>query len=162
NPSNPNNRLGRTGGGGGGNGRGGRGNGGGNGGGRSRIAAAAAQDDGDLSDGVTHLSIAATTVKPGFSHSPEAWFVDSCATRSIAHDRASFSAYEKLDESISTAAGDEMKVIGKGNVELTVVVSGKEEKLTLTGVYHVPSSSFNLLSLPRVQKAGFECIFRPD
>ncbi|GAA5962135.1 hypothetical protein JCM10213_000806, partial [Rhodosporidiobolus nylandii] len=42
------------------------------------------------------------------------------------------------------------------------VVSGKEEKLTLTGVYHVPSSSFNLLSLPRVQKAGFECIFRPD
>ncbi|GAA5945689.1 hypothetical protein JCM10213_004856 [Rhodosporidiobolus nylandii] len=150
NPGNPNNRLGR------------RSEQKGNGS-RPRGAAAAAASSDEQSDGngTVHLSFAIATTKE-FSHDPEAWYLDSCATHSIAHSRSSFSSYAPLDTSISTANGEGMKVVGKGDVELMALVGAEKRKVVVSGVLHVPSSGFNLISVPRIQSAGLTVTFEPD
>lgn len=129
--------------------------------GKGKAAAAVSKDDDDAPD-ITHLTIAGAVAEDE-DHDPNDWFLDSCATSSVAHSRSSFVEYKTVDKAIQTAAGKDMKVVGVGNVEFGVKTTGGGiKKVTLTGVYHVPSSAYNLVSLPKLLTNGCTSAFLPN
>ncbi|GAA5895970.1 hypothetical protein JCM6882_005575 [Rhodosporidiobolus microsporus] len=94
--------------------------------------------------------------------SAKAFFLDSCATSHVVADRALFTSYRLSKSPIHTIVGD-LESVGVGNVDIEVRVSAaKTEKVTLVDVLHVSSSAFNLISLTRFQKAGFQTSFFPN
>jgi hypothetical protein len=124
----------------------------------AKAAAAAAK----ANDTDTHLTIAAASVSSTLKHDDEGWFLDSCASSSLAHSRSSSKTYTPSADVIKTATGADMKVVGVGDVELLVKVGSATKKVTFKDVHHVPSSAFNLISVPKITKAGCVVVFSPD
>src|SRR5262245_53499031 len=82
--------------------------------------------------------------------------VDSGASVHYCPDRSKFTTYEKVSgPDIYVADGRPMKAIGKGDIEIELPNKGTLTKVTLRDVYHVPDMTTTLISVARLDKAGF-------
>lgn len=85
------------------------------------------------------------------------WFLDSCATRHMTHQRELLYDYSESTSgaSVMTAAKDvDMGVEGRGSLRLEQSVDGKINTIELRNVAYMPSIRTNLVSLNLVQAAG--------
>ena len=89
------------------------------------------------------------------SHAEE-WILDSEASHHMTTTRQLFTDYSSLKRKmdIHVASGITLSAVGKGDVEMTAVVGGQPETITLSGVLHIPGLSYNLLSLPQAACRG--------
>jgi hypothetical protein len=82
------------------------------------------------------------------------WIVDSGASRHICRRKRSFLSLKPISGVILTANGTTLKVHSEGRIELTIIVSGRQQKLILERVLYVPECSFNLLSVYELTRDG--------
>lgn len=92
------------------------------------------------------------------------WYLDSCASLHIASSKSSFTDLKPFNDSVGTAkkGSSPMEIKGIGTVELESTINGQHKVITLHNVNYVPSSKYNLLSVPEFQKAGIACHFLND
>lgn len=83
----------------------------------------------------------------------DAWYVDNGATSHITNDRNSFQKFQPFSthHSVTTANGDTIEAVGKGDVDIEAVVAGIWHKITLTDVWYVPKIQKNLFSVLAAQ-----------
>lgn len=76
------------------------------------------------------------------------WFIDSGASSHMTGDRDVFTTYEDV-EPLSVKIGDnsELKVLGRGDIEVTVGQHGCRQRFILQNVLHVPTLKYSLLSV---------------
>ena len=92
------------------------------------------------------------------------WFLDTCATRHLCRDLSCFQSIGRRNQSIEIeTAGDGEKLTSAyfGIVQLECTVGGRVTAVTLQDVAYVPTMRTNLISVPRIQRAGFECRLLP-
>ena len=90
------------------------------------------------------------------------YFLDSCASAHVSNDRSTFSSLSPYSEEITCAEGGVMMAEGKGAITLETEVDGKKVEVTINGVTYVPSSKWNLISLPTLTRQGAKVVFHPD
>ena len=84
-------------------------------------------------------------------------YIDSGATCHLCNERSAFVSYETLKAPLKVKLGDgyEIDGIGSGTVALTTQLSnGKYKKCTLHNVLHIPTLSYNLLSVSTATERG--------
>lgn len=81
------------------------------------------------------------------------WYVDNGATSHVSNDRSSFRNFQPFltTHSVTTANGEKIKAIGKGEMDVEAAVNGKWHKITLAGVWYVPEIQKNLFSVLAAQ-----------
>ena len=91
------------------------------------------------------------------------WHIDSGASSHMACDKSNFKDYKEVSTP-SVVLGDKSvaKAAGKGTVELTLNVSGKDTKCRLEDVMHIPTFGFNLLSVSALCKKGLKVEFEGE
>ncbi|KAI5699156.1 hypothetical protein M8J77_025850 [Diaphorina citri] len=88
--------------------------------------------------------------------------IDSGCTDHLVKDVGYFKSYVKLKNTISISIAEEesgMDAIGIGTIEGTLMYNGKPTICELKNVLHVPHARKNLLSVKRLDKAGFSVLF---
>jgi hypothetical protein len=100
--------------------------------------------------------------KPGAPPtSPVTVVIDSGATVHLFKDRSLFQTLEETSTTLSVVGGENLPVGGVGTVHLLVPhADGTPTTLRLSGVFYVPQSPFNLLSVGKAEDAGIFCDFR--
>ena len=71
--------------------------------------------------------------------------------------RGIFKEYEEYQNTIYTAAGQLLQVIGRGLISITQESNGKE--ITIAGVLHVLGLAANLISIRQLTERGIKCSF---
>ena len=86
---------------------------------------------------------------------------DSGCTTYFFKSRDVFSIYKPLDKAIgqSSMVGANFRVLGMGTVEIKVVHENTEHTLEFTNALHAPDVTANLISIGRMDLAGWEVIF---
>ncbi|EDR06963.1 uncharacterized protein LACBIDRAFT_328359 [Laccaria bicolor S238N-H82] len=86
---------------------------------------------------------------------------DSGCTTYFFKSRNVFSIYKSLDKTIgqSSMVGANFRVLGMGTVEIKVVHENVEHTLVFTNALHAPDVTANLISISRMDLAGWEVIF---
>lgn len=89
------------------------------------------------------------------------WIIDSGASHHMTGDKNTFNDYKRLVQPIPITLGDGRPAegIGQGSIKLT---SYGGEVVTLQDVLHVPSLSYNLISISRATAAGASVSFDKD
>jgi len=85
------------------------------------------------------------------------WFLDSCASQQMTHQRDLLYNYSSVNDgnSIATAAKDvRMRIEGFGALRLEQSIQGKMSTIEVNNVAYMPSTRTNLVSLSRAQEAG--------
>ena len=72
--------------------------------------------------------------------------------------RGAFISYEPYASTVSTAAGAELKVEGKG----TVQISYKGKNIIISNVLYVPLLAVNLISINQLSKRGIHYLFKEE
>ena len=106
-------------------------------------------------------SLLSDTMPSSDTHSK--WHIDSGASSHMACDKSNFKDYKEVSTP-SAVLGDKSvaKAAGKGTVELTLNVSGKDTKCRLEDVMHIPTFGFNLLSVSALCKKGLKVEFEGE
>ena len=88
-------------------------------------------------------------------------FADSGCTIHFFKSRDVFTSYKPLDKVVgqSSKEGTDFTILGTGNVELRVVFNGTEHTLTFRDALHAPDITANLLSIGKMDLAGWSAIF---
>jgi hypothetical protein len=88
-------------------------------------------------------------------------FADSGCTIHFFKNKDIFSLYKSLNRVISQSSkeGTSFTVLGTGNVELRVVFKGSEHTLMFHDALHAPDITANLLSISRMDIAGWSAVF---
>jgi hypothetical protein len=82
--------------------------------------------------------------------------VDSGASVHYCPDRQKFISYSSMDEEeIFTADGRPIDAIGRGDVHILLPNKGDFTEVTLQDVYHVPTMTTTLISVSRMDQAGY-------
>ncbi|OIT18967.1 retrovirus-related pol polyprotein from transposon tnt 1-94, partial [Nicotiana attenuata] len=104
---------------------------------------------------VKDLNMAATTTKN------QDWWLDSCATIHVCHDKNMFKTYSEVKDSEKVLMGNHVtaEVAGKGTVEINFTFG---QKLTLLNVFHVPEIMKNLICSSLLSKRGFKIVIESD
>ena len=71
-----------------------------------------------------------------------------------------FSNYKQIDRDITTADGRTVKAIGMGDMHLELPNGSKKTKVTFNNAIHAPEMAFTLISISRLDKAGYSVIFK--
>ena len=85
--------------------------------------------------------------------------VDSGASRDYCPDRSKFSNYKPIDRNITTADGRTVKAIGMGDMHVELPNGSKKTKTIFKNAIHVPDMAFTLISISRLDKAGYSVTF---
>jgi hypothetical protein len=88
-------------------------------------------------------------------------FADSGCTIHFFKNRDVFSSYRPLNKVVgqSSKEGTNFTILGTGNVELKVVFNGVEHTLTFHDALHAPDIMANLLSISKMDLAGWNAVF---
>ena len=86
--------------------------------------------------------------------------IDSGASRVYSPDKSKFSNYKPIDRSITTADGRELKAVGMGDLEIDMPNGSKTTTVTFKNAIHAPQMAFTLISISRLDKAGFQVTFK--
>lgn len=91
------------------------------------------------------------------------WILDSGASHHTCKYRHWFTSYKEIDSENVYSANDcstnELKAIGKGNINIETRVNNIIFYITLHNVYHVPNLRKNLLSVSEIEKKNKRVIF---
>jgi hypothetical protein len=85
--------------------------------------------------------------------------VDSGASRDYSPDRSKFQNYKAIKRSITTADGRKLKAIGMGDLEIDLPNGSKSTKTVFKNAIHAPDMAFTLISISRLDKAGYQVTF---
>ena len=85
--------------------------------------------------------------------------VDSGASRDYCPDRSKFSNYKPIDRNITTADGRTIKAIGMGDMHVELPNGSKKTKTVFKNAIHAPDMAFTLISISRLDKAGYSVTF---
>jgi len=87
--------------------------------------------------------------------------IDSGASRVYSPDRSKFTNYKPIDRGITTADGRQLKATGMGDLEIEMLnASGsKTTSMTFKNAIHAPEMAFTLISISRLDKAGYQVNF---
>ena len=85
--------------------------------------------------------------------------VDSGASRDYCPDRTKFSNYKPIDRNITTADGRTIKAIGMGDMLVELPNGSKKTKTVFKNAIHAPDMAFTLISISRLDKAGYSVTF---
>jgi hypothetical protein len=85
--------------------------------------------------------------------------VDSGASRDYCPDRSKFSNYKPIDRDITTADGRTIKAIGMGDMHVELPNGSKKTKTIFKNAIHAPEMAFTLISISRLDKAGYSVTF---
>lgn len=90
------------------------------------------------------------------------WYVDNGATSHVTNRGDLFQSFELFDQShkVMTANGEMIEAIGKGSIQLQADVKGRQELVTLTNVWYIPSIQRNLFSVLAAQDKMNNSIFQ--
>ena len=116
----------------------------------------------DTNDNVVCLLTGASTTNT--SRACQAtWIIDSGATSHICHDKNLFSTFQSVkpfDISIGDKSG--VRAVGRGSVDVVLLVSGKSKKCTISDVVYAPSMGYNMLSVRVMNRTGKKTVFEED
>jgi transposase InsO family protein len=88
------------------------------------------------------------------------WFIDSGASKHYTKHKEFLAKYEDVNPfSINVANGNQIDVVGKGDVILKVNNNGDIRSVLITDVYYVPNMKFNLLSVRQLEKNNARITF---
>ncbi len=88
------------------------------------------------------------------------WFVDSGCSNHMTYNKDIFSSYNPGHHSpVALGNNKTASVAGKGTVDITISIEGKQTKCRLTNVLHVPELGYQLLSVPTFDKSGLKTSF---
>ncbi|KAF8625757.1 hypothetical protein AX15_005211 [Amanita polypyramis BW_CC] len=82
------------------------------------------------------------------------WHADSAATCHVTNDYAALTNYIPKMETIRGLGNVEVQSYGRGTVKLKSKIGNQSYKITLRGVYYVPSQTDSLLSIRRLDQQG--------
>ena len=88
--------------------------------------------------------------------------IDSGVSRVYSPDRPDwlkFANYRTIDHSITTADGRQLKAIGMGDLEMDLLNGSKTTNMTFKDAIHSPDMVFTLISISRLDKAGYQVNF---
>ena len=85
--------------------------------------------------------------------------IDSGASRVYLPDQLKFANYRTIDHSITTADGRQLKAIGMGDLEMDLLNGSKTTNMTFKDAIHSPNMAFTLISISRLNKAGYQVNF---
>ena len=85
--------------------------------------------------------------------------IDSGASRVYSPDHAKFTNYRSIDRRITAADGRELKAIGMGDLEMELPNGSQTTKMKFENAIHSPDMAFTLISISRLDKAGYKVIF---
>jgi len=123
---------------------------------KDKVAAIAAEDGRDSDDAICLVDNAADN--DDFSKSS---LVDSAASAHMCWMRACFDDYETTTgRSVTMGDKGSVATAGVGIVVRSVIVHGKTRKIKLDKVLHVPTMSFNLMSVSLMEERDAEVTFK--
>ena len=85
--------------------------------------------------------------------------VDSGASRDYCPDRERFTNYRQINHNITTADGRTVKAIGMGDMHVELPNGSKKTKTIFKNAIHAPEMAFTLISISRLDKAGYSVTF---
>ena len=86
--------------------------------------------------------------------------IDSGASRVYSPDRSKFTNYKSIDRRITTADGRQLKAIGMGDLEMDLPNGSKTTQMIFKNAIHSPEMAFTLISISRLDKAGYQVNFK--
>jgi hypothetical protein len=98
---------------------------------------------------------------PGTLSMGTACVADSGCTTHFFKSREAFSSYKSLEKAAgqSSKEGTNFTVLGMGTVQMKVVYNGLEQTLTFRDALHAPDVTANLISISRLDLAGWDIVF---
>lgn len=88
------------------------------------------------------------------------WFIDSGCSNHMTYNKSLFSSYTTGHHGpVELGNSNTSKVLGKGIIELAILVDGKQSKCRLNNVLFVPELGYQLLSVPIFDKSGLNTSF---
>ena len=85
--------------------------------------------------------------------------VDSGASRDYCPDRSKFTNYKTVERKITTADGRSMKAVGMGDLHIELPNGSRKTKTIFKNAIHAPEMAFTLISISRLDKAGYSITF---
>jgi hypothetical protein len=113
-------------------------------------------------NGPVHRKIAlAAAENPGTLSTGTACVADSGCTTYFFKSREAFSSYKPLEKAAgqSSKEGASFTVLGVGTVQIKVIYNGLEQTLSFSNALHAPDITANLISISRMDLAGWDIVF---
>ena len=85
--------------------------------------------------------------------------VDSGASHDYCPDQPKFVNYQTIERMKTTADGKSMKAVGMGDLQLELPKRSKKSKMLFKNAIHALEMAFTLISISRLNKAGFSATF---
>ena len=84
------------------------------------------------------------------------WMIDSASTLHICNNKMHFESLTKQPRRhVEVGEGQQVVVVGIGNVRGTAVVDGKQHEVVMKDVLYVPTMMCNLFSVSKARRSGF-------
>ena len=94
---------------------------------------------------------------------PKSWLgtcIDSGASIVYSPDSSKFTNYKSIDRSITMADSQQLKAVGMGDLEIDMLNGLKTTTMTFKNAIHAPQMAFTLISISRLDKAGYQVTFK--
>ena len=86
--------------------------------------------------------------------------IDSGCTSHITYRRESFSTFREVrSQDVEVGNNQKSAVLGRGTVELSLSVGGKQQRVVLKDVLYVPDLGFQLISVATLDRQGMSVLF---
>ena len=85
--------------------------------------------------------------------------INSGASRDYCPDRAKFTNYKPVQREITTADGRTLTAVGVGDLQLELPNGSGKTKTIFKNAIHAPEMAFTLISISRLDKAGYSITF---
>ena len=113
--------------------------------------------DGDVSQDQTVVCLVAkhSQYAEQVKASPEInWIIDSGCSNHMTHDKSLFMSYTVVHKPqfVELGNGNKARIVGKGAVQVKIIVSGASRVCVLADTMHVPDLGYNLVSVPTLDK----------
>ena len=116
------------------------------------------------SDNDSSAEICLMTVSDNVSRAVRTnWIIDSGCTSHICNDRHMFSDMH-VSDSFMIEIGDKsgVKAIGRGSIQLVLLINGKPRKAVIKDVAYAPTMAFNMLSVRVMNRDGKRTVFEEN
>jgi hypothetical protein len=92
----------------------------------------------------------------------EVWLLDSGTSSHVCCLKEFYKDFEPYNSKIKVGDGREVRVTGKGSVEIKVKTNNQIKNLRLEDVLYVPELKVNLISIGKISKRGYVIIFKEN
>ena len=127
---------------------------------KSETATVATNDDeGDLFAFTCSSDYAAVAERLEMPKSRLGTCIDSGASMDYCPDRARFTNYKSIQRKIMTADGRTLMAIGSGDLHIELPNGSGKTKVVFKNAIHAPEMAFTLISISRLDQAGYTVTF---